>query len=86
MGASDSQGVRIDAIESPGIAAAASSLIYWLQYGKDKTVNESKYEYKSSRDELDANDMFGRDESGGSDALECKELETSKYVPHGLDN
>ncbi len=27
MGASDSQGVRIDAIKSPGIAAAASTLI-----------------------------------------------------------
>jgi hypothetical protein len=31
-----------------------------------------------SRDECD-------DDSGGSDALECKELETSKYVPHGLE-
>ncbi len=48
-------------------------------------MNESKYEYKSSGDELDANAMFGWDESGGSDALECKDLETSKYVPHGLE-
>jgi hypothetical protein len=44
-----------------------------------------KYEYQSSGDKLDANDMFGRDESGGSDAPECKESETSKYVPHGLE-
>jgi hypothetical protein len=45
MGSSDSQGVRTNASESPGIAAAASTLIYRLQYGKDETVNESKYEY-----------------------------------------
>ncbi len=25
------------------------------------------------------------DDSGGSDALECNELETSEYVPHGLE-
>ncbi len=37
MGASDSQGVRIDAIKSPGMATAASTLIYHLQYGKDET-------------------------------------------------
>ncbi len=29
--------------------------------------------------------MFGRDESGGCNASECKESETSKYVPHGLE-
>jgi hypothetical protein len=78
MGSSDSQGVRTDAIESPGIAAAASTLIYQLQYGKDETVNESKYEYELIGDECD-------DDSGSSDALECKESETSKYVPHGLE-
>ncbi len=78
MGFSDSQGVHTDAIESPGIAAAASTLIYQLQYGKDETVNESKYECESSRDKCD-------DDSGSSDALECKESETSKYVPHGLE-
>jgi hypothetical protein len=78
MGSSDSQGVRTNAIENSGIATAASTLIYWLQYGKDKTVNKSKYEYKSSGDECD-------DDSGGSDALKCKELETSKYVPRGLE-
>jgi hypothetical protein len=50
------------AIKSLGIAAAASTLIYLLQYGKDETVNESKYEYKLSGNELDVNDMFGRDE------------------------
>jgi hypothetical protein len=85
MGTSDSQGVRIDAIESPGMATAASTLIYRLQYGKDKIVNELKYEYKPSRDESDANDMFGWEESGSSDASECKESETSKYVHHGLE-
>ncbi len=99
MGASDSQGVRTNAIESPGIAAAASTLIYRLQYGKDttvnklkyeygseseyekdKTVNESKYEYESesARDKCD-------DDSGTSDAPECNDLETSEYVPHGLE-
>ncbi len=36
------------------------------------------YEYESIGDKCD-------DDSGGSDALECKELETSKYVPHGLE-
>ncbi len=41
-------------------------------------MNESKYEYKSSGDKCD-------DDSDGSDASECKELETSKYVPHGLE-
>ncbi len=46
MCSSDSQGVRTNAIESPGIAAAASTLIYRLQYGKDNTVNKSKYEYE----------------------------------------
>ncbi len=44
MGSSDSQGVSTNAIKSPQIAAAASTLIYRLQYGKDKTVNKSKYE------------------------------------------
>jgi hypothetical protein len=78
MGSSDSQGVRTNAIKSPGIAAAALTLIYQLQYGKDETVNKSKYEYELSRDECD-------DDSGGSNALECKELETSEYVPHGLE-
>jgi hypothetical protein len=77
MGSSDSQGVCTDAIKSPGITTAASTLIYQLQYGKDETVNESKYEYKSSGDECD-------DDSGSSDASSCKEPETSKYVPHGL--
>jgi hypothetical protein len=87
MGASDSdsQGVHIHAIESPGIATAASTLIYRLQYGKDKTENESKYEYNLSGDKSDAYDMFGRDESGDSDVSECKESETSEYVPHGLE-
>ena len=47
MGSSDSRGVRTNAIESPEIAAAASTLIYPLQYGKGDTANESKYEYKS---------------------------------------
>ncbi len=45
-GSSDSQGVCTNAIESPGIAAAASTLIHQLQYGKNNTANESKYEYK----------------------------------------
>jgi hypothetical protein len=86
----DSQGVcinaiGINAIKSPGIAAAASTLIYRLQHRKDKTVNESKYEYELREDECDANDMFGREDSGGSDASECKELVTSKYVPHGFE-
>ena len=62
MGSSDSQGVRTDAIEIPGIAATASTLIYQLHYGKDETVNESKYEYKSSMDKCDV-------DSGSSDAL-----------------
>ncbi len=48
-------------------------------------MNESKYEYESSGDECGANDMFGWNDSGGSDALECKESETSEYVPHGLE-
>jgi hypothetical protein len=78
MGSSDSHGVRTNAIKSPGIAAAALTLIYRLQYGKGETVNESKYEYKSCRDKCD-------DDFGGSDALECKELETFEYVPHGLE-
>jgi hypothetical protein len=83
MGSSDSQGVRTNAIKSPGITTAASTLIYRLQYGKDDTANESKYEYKleseyGKEDECD-------DDSGGSDALECNELETSEYVPHGLE-
>jgi hypothetical protein len=47
MGSSDSQGVRTNAIKSPGIATAASTLIYRLQYGKDNTANKSKYEYES---------------------------------------
>ncbi len=85
IGATDSQGVRIDAIKSPGIAAAASTLIYQLQYGKGKTVNELKYEYESGGDESDVNDMFGRDESCGCNASECKESESSEYVPHGLE-
>jgi hypothetical protein len=34
-------------------------LIYQLQYGKDKTVNESKYEYELSGEECDANDLAG---------------------------
>jgi hypothetical protein len=85
MGSSDNQGVCTNAIKSPGFTAAASTLIYRLQYGKDETVNELKYEYKSSRDDCDANDMFGRDDSGGSDVSECKESVTSKYVPHGLE-
>jgi hypothetical protein len=99
MGSSDSQGVCTNAIESPGIAAAASTLIYQLQYGKDDTANESKYEYESeleygkdktvnkSKYEYDS-ELAGDecdDDSGGSDALECNELETSKYVPHGLE-
>ncbi len=51
-----------------------------LEYGQDKTVNESKYEYDSelAGDQCD-------DDSGGSDASECNESETSKYVPHGLE-
>jgi hypothetical protein len=78
MGSSDSQGVCTDAIKSPGITAVASTLIYRLQYGKDETVNEFKYEYESIGDKCD-------DDSGGSDASECKDLETSEYVPHGLE-
>jgi hypothetical protein len=39
MGSSDSQGVCTDAMEIQGIAAAASTLIYQLQYGKEETVN-----------------------------------------------
>jgi hypothetical protein len=51
-----------------------------LEYGKDKTVNKFKYEYDSelAGDECD-------DDSGSSDASECNESETSKYVPHGLE-
>ncbi len=41
-------------------------------------MNELKYEYELIKDKCD-------DDSGGSDASECKELETSKYVPHGLE-
>ncbi len=41
-------------------------------------MNKLKYEYKLSGDECD-------DDSGGSDALSCKELETFEYVPHGLE-
>ncbi len=99
MGSSDSQGVRTDAIESPGIAAAASTLIYRLQYGKDNTANKSKYEYKTEWEygkDKTVNDLKYEydselagdecdDESGGSDALECNESETSEYVPHGLE-
>ncbi len=50
------------------------------EYGKDKTVNESKYEYdtESAGDECD-------NDSSGSDASECNELETSEYVPPGLE-
>ncbi len=48
-------------------------------------MNKSKYEYELSGDEADANDMFGWDKSGSSDASEFKELETSKYIPHGLE-
>jgi hypothetical protein len=77
MDASNSQGVYIDAIKRPGIATTASTLIYRLQYGKDKTVNKLKIEYQLSGDELDAYDMFGQDELGSSAASECsKELET----------
>ncbi len=41
-------------------------------------MNKLKYEYESSGDVCD-------DVSGGSDASECKESETSKYVPRGLE-
>jgi hypothetical protein len=99
MGASDSQGVRTDAIKSPGIAAAASTLIYQLQYGKDKTVNESKYEYKLEpeygkdktvneskyENESESAGNEGDDDSGASDAPECNDSETFEYVPHGLE-
>jgi hypothetical protein len=99
MGSSDSQGVHTDAIESPGIAAAASTLIYRLQYGKDNTANKSKYEYESeseygkdktvnkSKYEYDSESAGDEcdDDSGSSDASKCNELETSEYVPHGLE-
>ncbi len=99
MGSSDSQGVRTNAIKSPGIAAAASTLIYQLQYGKDNTANESKYEYELESEygkdktvnklKYEYDSELARDEcdddSGSSDASECNELETSKYVPHGLE-
>jgi hypothetical protein len=99
MGSSDSQGVRTNAIESPGIAAAASTLIYRLQYGKDDTANESKYEYEfepeygkdktvnESKYEYDSESAGDEcdDDSCNSDASECNESETSEYVPHSLD-
>ncbi len=50
------------------------------EYGKDETVNKVRYDYdsESAGDECD-------DDSGGSDASECNELETSEYVPHGFE-
>jgi hypothetical protein len=56
-----------------------------LQYGKDQTANESKYADESGGDKLDAYDVLGQDELGGSDVSECMESETSEYVPHGLE-
>jgi hypothetical protein len=41
MDSSDSLGVHTNAIKSPEIAEAASTLIYQLQYGKDNNTNKS---------------------------------------------
>jgi hypothetical protein len=86
-------------IESPGIAATASTLIYRLQYGKDDTANKSIYEYEleseygkdktvnESKYEYDS-ELAGDkcdDDSGGSDASECNESDISKHVSHGLE-
>ncbi len=97
IGTGDRIDVRTDAIESPGIAAAASTLIYQLQHGKDN-ANKSKYEYESeseygkdksvneSKYENDSESAVDEcDDSGGSDLLECNESETSEHVPHGLE-
>ncbi len=73
-------------------------MIYRLQYGKDDTANESKYEYESESEygkdktvnelkyEYDSESAGDEcdDDSGGSDASECNESETSHFPSFGL--